>query len=215
MRKVSSGTTTRKKVKYIGVEKYINERTGIVSEMNVIEMEDRDANFQKLWLGHILEAVELAGNKKMAVIMWLLKNRDINNTIIASQRSIAKDCEVSIPLVNETIQILKATHFLRALQQGVYILNPDAVFQGGKGARMNVLLTYTKAEDESHEIRENLGLDVERLPYGSTLEDLDEQEQSFIEEIERIRLKKEKLKLKNETKIAENPDTFVQTEDKK
>ena len=43
--------TTRKKVKVIGTETYINQQTGELQEMQVIDIEERDANFHKLWLG--------------------------------------------------------------------------------------------------------------------------------------------------------------------
>ena len=46
--------TTRKKVKVIGTETYIKQDTGEIAEMQVVKIEERDANFHKLWLGHIL-----------------------------------------------------------------------------------------------------------------------------------------------------------------
>ncbi|HDR8306450.1 TPA: replication/maintenance protein RepL, partial [Bacillus cereus] len=30
--------------------------------MNVINVEERDANFHKLWLGHIIQSLDLIGN---------------------------------------------------------------------------------------------------------------------------------------------------------
>ena len=42
--------TTRKKVKVVGTETYINQKTGELQEMQVIDIEERDANFHKLWL---------------------------------------------------------------------------------------------------------------------------------------------------------------------
>ena len=44
--------TTRKKVKVIGTETYIKQDTGEIAEMQVVKIEERDANFHKLWLGH-------------------------------------------------------------------------------------------------------------------------------------------------------------------
>ena len=56
--------TTRKKVKVVGTETYINQKTGELQEMQVIDIEERDANFHKLWLGHILQSIDLIGNQK-------------------------------------------------------------------------------------------------------------------------------------------------------
>ena len=47
-------STTRKKVKVIGTETYIKQSTGEIEEMQVMKIEERDANFHKLWLEHIL-----------------------------------------------------------------------------------------------------------------------------------------------------------------
>ena len=47
-------STTRKRVKVVGTETYIKQDTGELREMQVIDIEERDANFHKLWLGHIL-----------------------------------------------------------------------------------------------------------------------------------------------------------------
>ena len=38
--------TTRKKVKVIGTETYIKQDTGEIAEMQVVKIEERDANFQ-------------------------------------------------------------------------------------------------------------------------------------------------------------------------
>ena len=39
--------TTRKKVKVVGTETYINQKTGELQEMQVIDIEERDANFSQ------------------------------------------------------------------------------------------------------------------------------------------------------------------------
>lgn len=154
-KKVSNGTTTRKKLKTIGTKTFIDPETGEARVMNLVEIEERDANFQKIWFAHIMEALDLAGNKKLQVIWWMLKHRDTNNNIIASQREIAQKCGVSYPIVNETIKMMKATHLLRSKKGGnVYTLNPNAIFQGGKNNRMDVLFSYTSLEDESAKYRE-------------------------------------------------------------
>ena len=58
--------TTRKKVKVVGTETYINQKTGELQEMQVIDIEERDANFHKLWLGHILQSIDLIGKPENA-----------------------------------------------------------------------------------------------------------------------------------------------------
>ena len=82
--------TTRKKVKVIGTEKYIKQDTGEIAEMQVVKIEERDANFHKLWLGHILQSIDLIGNQKTKLAFWILDNLDSNNQLIMTQRKIAE-----------------------------------------------------------------------------------------------------------------------------
>ena len=41
------------------------------------------------------------------------------------------------------MNILLDSDFLRRVNQGCYIINPDVVFKGTRNARMNILTTYT------------------------------------------------------------------------
>ena len=76
IRKVLQMSTTRKKVKVIGTETYIKQDTGEIAEMQVVKIEERDANFHKLWLEHILHTMDLIGNQKTKLAFWLLDNLD-------------------------------------------------------------------------------------------------------------------------------------------
>ena len=63
--------SSTKITKVIGTQAYINKDTKEVENFEVIQMEDRDFNFEKIWLAHILEAIDSIGNKKS--INFLLK----------------------------------------------------------------------------------------------------------------------------------------------
>jgi hypothetical protein len=60
--------TTSKKTKIIGKETYVNQRTGEIEEHQVIQMTNTDFNFDKIWLGHILETLDMIGNQKIKVL---------------------------------------------------------------------------------------------------------------------------------------------------
>ncbi|WP_412728425.1 replication/maintenance protein RepL, partial [Escherichia coli] len=46
--------TTRKKVKIVGKKQYLDPTTGEVSDFQVINIEERDANFHKIWLSNVI-----------------------------------------------------------------------------------------------------------------------------------------------------------------
>lgn len=143
-------TSSRRKVKVIGTENYINQSTGEINEMQIISVEERDANFHKLWLGHILQSIDLISNQKTKVAFWILENLNSENQLIMTQRAIAKELNVAVRTVNETIKALVESDFLRKQQSGVYQVNPDMLFKGGKNKRMNVLLKYKELSEEGN-----------------------------------------------------------------
>lgn len=82
--------TTRKKVKIVGKQEYIDPKTGEAKEFQVIDIEERDANFHKFWMFNIIQSLDLIGNQKMKVAFWLMDNMNIQNQIVFTQRQMAE-----------------------------------------------------------------------------------------------------------------------------
>jgi hypothetical protein len=136
---------TRKSVKVIGTETYLNQSTGELQEMQVISIQDRDANFHKIWLSHLLYAMDIIGNQKTRFAYWLLDKMDENNYILMTMRQMAIESKISLDTVSQTIKVLMESNFLIRRNIGVYQINPDMIFKGGKTKRMGVLLEYKKS----------------------------------------------------------------------
>lgn len=155
MSKAKSGkTTTRKRVKVVGTETYINQRDGTVQDMQVISIEERDANFHKLWLEHIIHSMDIIGNQKIRLAFWLIDNMNGDNQITMTQRQMAQKSGISLDTVRITIKALLDSNFLVKVNMGVYQINPEVIFKGGKTNRMNVLLQYTNSRGENDESTE-------------------------------------------------------------
>lgn len=146
---VNNMTTTRKKVKVMGVETYINQATGEIKEMSVINIEERDANFHKLWLGHIISALDMIGNQKIKVLNFVMDNLDKENKLVMTQRKMAEKSKISIATISETMKALQDADFLVKINSGAYQVNPNVMFKGGKSARLNVLLQYQNFTKEA------------------------------------------------------------------
>lgn len=134
--------TTRKKVKVIGKETYIKQETGELSEMQVVSIEERDANFHKIWLEHIIHSMDIIGNQKIRFAFWLLDNMNSENQITMTYRQMSEKSGVSLDTVQRTIKALTDSNFLQRYNIGVYQVNPDVIFKGGKNNRLNILLKY-------------------------------------------------------------------------
>ncbi|WP_054637859.1 replication/maintenance protein RepL [Thalassobacillus sp. C254] len=146
MSKYKKPKATRKKVKILGTKEFVDSETGEVHKMQVTDIEERDANFHKIWLGHLLETLDLIGNKKIKVAMFIMSDLNKENQFLGTHRYISEQTGVSLPTVTETMSVLQESNFLIKVRNGFYRVNPDVLFKGGKGDRMNVLLRYTNGE---------------------------------------------------------------------
>jgi hypothetical protein len=143
-------TTVTRKVK-AGTKNVIDEDTGELRKVPHFEVRDVDFNWNKIWLGHLLDCLEVIGNKKIIIMTWFLENRDKkDNMIHATQRMIAKETNVSLPTVTETITIMQEQNVLLKVRNGVYQLNPELIFIGDNPERMDVLLTYKETKTIEH-----------------------------------------------------------------
>ena len=142
-----------KKQKIVGKETYINQETGEIKEMLVVDKYvEQDFNFHKIWLTDLLNIIEIIGTKKLKVIKYILNNMNTkDNTIYFTQRGLAKELGLSLQTINDTIKILIESNFMRKIQTGVYQINPDIVVKGSTGKRMNLLIQYKSLEKDNEE----------------------------------------------------------------
>lgn len=138
--------STRKKVKFLGTKEFIDPETGEIHKMQVTDIEERDANFHKIWLGHMLESLDMIGNQKIRVAMFILNNINTDNEFIMTYRIISEKTGISTKTITETMKALQESNFIKKIRNGYYRLNPDILFKGGKENRLEVLIRYRKGE---------------------------------------------------------------------
>lgn len=133
---------TKKTTRVVGTQEYLNTTTGQIEEFQVVEVSERDANFQKIWLGHILSAIDEISNAKMKLLFFLLKEAvKLDNIIPMTTDEISQQSGVSKATVVRTLQVLEK-HDIVKRKTGVVMLNPNVAFKGRHGKRMNVLMKY-------------------------------------------------------------------------
>ena len=133
---------TTKKVKVIGVQDYINQTTGEVEQFHVIQEQDRDFDFHKVWLRSIIDSIDLIGNKKTKLAFWIINHLDRENKLTMNYRQIAEQSKMSLDTVRKTMKALIEADFMRRINQGAYCINPDVIFKGSRNGRLNILLRY-------------------------------------------------------------------------
>lgn len=139
---------TTKKVKIIGTQQYINTTDGTVEDFQVMKIEERDFNFHKVWLEHIISSLDLIGNQKTRLAFWIIDHLDKENKLTMTYRQIADKSNISLDTVRVTMRSLMDSNFLERINQGAYRVNPDVIFKGGKTDRLNVLYQYQDIKGE-------------------------------------------------------------------
>lgn len=145
---MSKVKNTRKKTKFIGNRNLIDQQTGEIITVQEVSIEERDANFYKIWMFHVVQALELIGNQKVKVLNFILENLNRDNQIIMTQRKMAEKCGVSYQTVSLTLKSLQDADFLIRINSGTYQVNPNAIFKGGTGERMRILFDYQNIKAE-------------------------------------------------------------------
>lgn len=134
--------STKKKTIIIGEKTYIDEETGESQTFNVVNIEDVDSDFDKIWLGHILSAIEEIGTAKVRILSYILENREkANNSLIITTRELANATNTSLDTVSKTLKALEKNDIIKR-KVGSIMLCPNAIFKGKHKNRMNILYQY-------------------------------------------------------------------------
>ena len=145
---------TRKAVKVVGTQQFIDPKSGEVQDFQVINIEERDANFHKFWMFNIIQSLDLIGNQKTRLAFWLIDQMDSENKICMTLRQMAEKTGISLETVRVTMKALVESNFIVKHNIGVYKINPNCIFSGGKQDRIRVLLDYQESQESQEETTE-------------------------------------------------------------
>lgn len=147
----------KKKELLVGQKTLVDPDTGeLIPTITQALPEQRDFNFHKVWLRHLIEALDDISNQKLRLAFFIIDHLDKENKLVMTQRTLAAKSGISIGTVTATMKILQENNFLRKINSGAYIVNPDMLFKGKKGARMAVLFDYSQAikpQEENEDIQ--------------------------------------------------------------
>lgn len=189
--------TTSKKQKFIRAKEYIDPETGEVVPFQEVEVEDRDFDFHKVWLQHLVNSLDGISNQRLRLAFWIINHLNKENQLIMTQRAIAEEASkeldgMSLDTVSKTMKALQTGSpvFLVKINSGAYMVNPDIIWKGSHASRMGIVFDYKDT------VRENTPTE-DKAPQNGT--DLVEKANSLTETIQKV----EKADTNNE-QIAEN-----------
>lgn len=138
---------TTKKQRFVGYKELVDPETGEKYPMQMNVLEDRDFNFHKVWLQHLVNSLDSISNQKLRLAFWIIDNLDKENQLIMTQRAIAEATGMSTKTVNTTLKALceapnESPAFLQKINSGAYRVNPEVIFKGSHSNRMGVCYEY-------------------------------------------------------------------------
>ncbi|NFL33451.1 hypothetical protein FDB92_20250 [Clostridium butyricum] len=138
-------------VLYAGSDEWINTRTGEVINANqIVKKTDRNG-FMITYLSAIINLIETLGNRKMQVVKYILENMDKStNTLILTNRELAKKANVSLDTVSKTLTILKKAKIISS-KTGAIMINPELIHRGNQSKEQYLLTKFQEFEEEQGE----------------------------------------------------------------
>lgn len=127
---------------FIGMRRFIDAETGEIFDAQTVIRQAADAGFHKVWLGHILDMLDEVGNAKIRCLNWLLRSMDNDNRILATYDEIADGAQVSRATVAKLMAKLVDANVISSMRRSQWRVNPDILFKGTHGKRMNVMISY-------------------------------------------------------------------------
>ena len=100
---------TTKKQKFVGFKNLYDPETGKNYPVQMNILEERDFNFHKVWLQHLVNSLDGISNQRLRLAFWIIDNLDRENKLTMTQRAIAEKSGMSLNTVTKT---------MRALQEG-------------------------------------------------------------------------------------------------
>lgn len=129
-------------------EELIRVSTGekiIVDQITKIHFGEK--NFWKCYLMDFLMVLGIVDSKQVDVFIYIVENTSpSNNLFIGTYKKIAKDVKVSEVTIAKIMKKLVANNFVKKVQNGVYVVNPNILMKGGSPKRQ-ILLTYYQSDN--------------------------------------------------------------------
>lgn len=112
-------------------------------------------NFWKCYLMDFLTILGIIDSKQLDVFIFIAENtQQANNTFIGTYKHIAKSINVSEPTIAKIMKKLQKHDFIKKVQNGVWLVNPNILMKGNDTKRQ-ILLSYYQNDDPIEQITFN------------------------------------------------------------
>lgn len=109
-------------------------------------------NFWKCYLMDFLTILGIIDSKQLDVFIFIVENTNqATNTFLGTYDHIAKQVGVSRPTIAKIMKKLQENNFIKKIQNGAWLVNPNILMKGNDNKRQ-ILLSYYESEEPINEI---------------------------------------------------------------
>lgn len=134
----------------------IDKETGeLLCADQIIKRTYGTKNFWKCYLMDFLVVLGIIDSRQLDVFIYIVENtQPANNTFIGTYRKIAGDIHCSLDTVSKIMKKLQENNFIKKVQNGVWLVNPNILMKGNDNKRQ-ILLSYYESEEPIDQISFN------------------------------------------------------------
>lgn len=103
--------------------------------------------FEITYLAYLFDVFDQLGGQKYKVFKYLIKNKSSDNIVIATNRELAKKCEVSIETVRQALKLLKEKNII-ATRTGAIMILPKVAHRGKVGREQYLMHKFQEFNEE-------------------------------------------------------------------
>lgn len=134
-------------------------------------------NFWKMYLMDFLMVLGIIDSKQVDVFIYIVENTNqSNNMFVGTYDKISQDVGVCRQTVAKIMKKLQANNFIKRVQNGAWLVNPNILMKGNDQKRQ-ILLSYYESDTPINEITMNRTkrepIDEEQVPGQMSIEDME------------------------------------------
>ena len=131
----------------------IDKETGeLINVEQVNKVVYGNRNFWKCYLMDFLTILGIIDNKQVDIFIYIVENTNqSNNIFLGTYKKISEDLGCSSATIARIIKKLQANNFIKKIQNGAWLVNPNILVRGNDNKRQ-ILLSYYRAEEPINQI---------------------------------------------------------------
>lgn len=109
-------------------------------------------NFWKCYLMDFLTVLGIVDSKQLEIFIFIVENTNqSNNIFLGTYKHISKQTSCSSRTIAKIMKKLQENNFIRKIQNGAWLVNPNILMKGNDTKRQ-ILLSYYESEEPISEI---------------------------------------------------------------